>query len=55
MTGLRIIYGYPGPELCEAEKRGEVELGGCCVGDNDPNFHCKACDHEWRFKKSEQA
>jgi len=31
MAGVRIIYGYPDPELCEAEKRGEVKLGGCCV------------------------
>ncbi len=48
-TGVRIIFGYPGPDLCEAAKRGEIELGGCCVTDNDPNFHYKACGHEWRF------
>jgi hypothetical protein len=55
MSGLRIIYGYPGPELCEAAKRGEIELGGCCVAGNDPNFKCKSCGHEWRFQKSGQA
>jgi len=51
-AGVRIIYGYPGPDLCKASKRGEVELGGCCVGDNDPSFHCKTCGHEWGFKRS---
>lgn len=25
---IPIIYGYPGPELCEAAERGEVMLGG---------------------------
>jgi len=52
MTGVRIIYGYPGPELCEASKRGEVELGGCCLTGDDPDFKCKACRHKWRFQQS---
>lgn len=55
MTGVRIIYGLPGVELAEAEERGEIELGGCFVEDNDPNVHCKTCGHEWRFPKSTKA
>ena len=31
----------PGPELFEAEERGEVILGGCCVSDDDPKYRCK--------------
>lgn len=55
LTGVRIAYGYPGPDLSEAAKRGEIELGGCCVTDDGPNFHCKTCGYEWRFHKSGQA
>ena len=42
-----IVYGMPGPELVEASKKGEVELGGCVVTDRDPEWHCKACGHGW--------
>jgi len=55
MAGVRIIYGYPGPDLSEAAKRGEIELGGCCVTESNPKFHCKTCGHEWRFNRSRGA
>ena len=38
-----ILYGMPGPELIEAYQKGEVELGGCVIGDNDPEWRCKVC------------
>ena len=38
---LPAAYGLPGPELIEAEKRGEVWLGGCCVGPLDEV--CSVC------------
>ena len=38
---LPAAYGLPGPELIEAEKRGEVWLGGCCVGPIDEV--CSVC------------
>ena len=38
-----IVYGYPLPEMMEAAERGEIELGGCCVTDEDPTLYCKAC------------
>ncbi len=44
-----ILWGMPAesPELHEALKKGELVLGGCCVTDNDPNWHCNECGHEW--------
>lgn len=47
-----ILYGYPGPEMFEAAERGEIELGGCCVTDDDPQRLCKACGE--RFDRPER-
>ena len=41
---IEIVYGMPSSELFEAEERGEIILGGCCVSDNDPKYHCENCD-----------
>ena len=38
-----IEYGYPGPEMMDAAEKGLIELGGCCVTDDDPRKQCKAC------------
>ena len=38
-----IVYGMPGPELVSASTRGEVELGGCCISDDEPMFRCQRC------------
>ena len=40
---LRIVYGYPGSELWEAERRGEIVLGGCLVGAESPEYECRSC------------
>jgi hypothetical protein len=40
---LPIVFGYPMPELFEAEQRGEVALGGCVVTGEDPTHRCAAC------------
>jgi hypothetical protein len=40
---LRIVYGYPGLDLFEAEQRGELVLGGCLIGDESPEFQCRDC------------
>jgi DNA-directed RNA polymerase subunit RPC12/RpoP len=52
---LPIVYGLPieipgKPEkgLIAAEKRGEVELGGCVITGKDPNFRCKDCGEAFR-------
>ena len=40
---VQIVYGYPDAELGEAEKRGEIILGGCLVGPESPEFECRNC------------
>ena len=40
---VRILYGYPTFEAAEAERRGEVVLGGCLVGEESPDFECRSC------------
>jgi len=42
-----IAFGYPGPEMIEEADRGDIVLGGCCVEEDDPEWHCKDCAHEW--------
>jgi hypothetical protein len=43
-----IEYGLPGPELIEASERGEVEIGGCLIMEDDPTHRCRACGHRFR-------
>jgi hypothetical protein len=45
-----IMYGLPGPEMMEAANRGKIALGGCCVGDRDPQQECKACGVQFDFQ-----
>lgn len=42
-TPVPIVYGYPGIEMIEAERRGEVVLGGCVVWDGQPTRRCPTC------------
>ena len=45
---LPIVRGLPTEELFELERQGRVALGGCVVGDHDPEFRCRQCGEEWR-------
>ena len=38
-----IEYGLPPIEIAPQADRGELVLGGCCVSDGDPTWHCFAC------------
>ena len=49
--GLNIEYGMPSEEAFEASQRGEIALGGCCIGENDPERRCLKCGHEWLIKR----
>jgi hypothetical protein len=49
---ISIVYGLPAPELFEKAEEGKVKLGGCCVGENDPDFYCKDCEYEWNKKQA---
>ena len=45
---VMIEYGYPGEEMREKHDRGETRLGGCSISDDNPDWHCNKCDHEWQ-------
>jgi hypothetical protein len=40
---VEIVYGYPSFELVEAERRGEIVLGGCLIGPESPDYECRGC------------
>ena len=40
---IDIVYGFPSEELAEDANNNRVQLGGCCVGGDDPKFKCKSC------------
>jgi hypothetical protein len=42
-----IEYGYPTPELWEAEEAGNAVLGGCVIQDDQPAWACKVCGARW--------
>jgi len=47
----KILYGKPlsSKELEESMEKGEVILGGCCIGTDDPTWQCKECEQQfWR-------
>ena len=47
---VKIVYGFPAPELFELADKGLVKLGGCCVPidfrSNRKNYYCNNCDKE---------
>lgn len=49
--GVNIEYGMPSYEAFEASQRGEIALGGCVIGENDPERRCLKCGHEWHIKR----
>ncbi len=44
-------YGMPTPKIEEKAGRGEVLLGGCCIEEGDPSWHCVSCDFDWGKEK----
>ena len=38
-----VSYGYPGQEMADAARRGEVFLGGCIVYRDFPSHRCPRC------------
>lgn len=40
---LEILYGFPSPEMQEAESMGEIALGGCVIQGGEPAYICRAC------------
>lgn len=44
---VKIVYGYPGPELMMKYKEGKVKLGGCVISFDNPDTYCKDCEHSF--------
>jgi hypothetical protein len=42
-----IVFGLPADEALIDAERGKIALGGCMVSENDPEWRCKSCGHEW--------
>ena len=52
-TGVRLVCGEVGdPTVIAQVERGEIPLGGCVVTGAVPDWHCQACSHEWRARRS---
>lgn len=49
---VKIIYGYPSPELLFAAEEGEFKLGGCCIVMGHPEYFCNDCEHEWNREEA---
>ena len=43
-----IVYGYPTAATMASAEAGEVELGGCIIGGDEPDWHCRSCDYSWK-------
>jgi len=44
---IPILYGMPTSEAGEESDKGLIKLGGCDVSDDDPQWYCKDCGHEF--------
>lgn len=44
-----ILWGMPAfdEELAVKIAKNDIFLGGCCVGINDPTFHCYKCKKDF--------
>ena len=42
-----ILYGLPDEEGGRLIAKGEVESGGYCIEDDQPQWRCKTCGHTW--------
>ena len=43
----QIMYGLPTQETLDRVERGEVQLGGCMIFDDMPDWVCRSCGHQW--------
>ena len=45
------VFGLPTQEFLEEWAKDEVKkkfcLGGCCVSNDDPEFHCNDCEEDF--------
>ena len=38
-----ILYGLPDPRAMQDVAPGSFAFGGCVIGENDPQWECRAC------------
>ena len=46
-TVVPIAWGFPTPATFAEAEAGRAHLGGCVVTGADPDWHCKACGHDF--------
>lgn len=44
---ISIMYGMPTMEAFEEAEEGKLIIGGCCIDQDSPSYHCQACGHEF--------
>jgi hypothetical protein len=46
----KILYGLPSfsKKLEKELESGKLVLGGCCISEDSPLFHCNKCTKEWK-------
>jgi len=42
-----IEYGFPGTEMQKKYSQGKIELGGCGIKKDAPDWHCKECEFDF--------
>jgi hypothetical protein len=47
IAGVVIVYGMPGADLFEAAEKNQLALGGCVIFEDQPDYRCRQCGHEW--------
>jgi hypothetical protein len=45
---IPLAIGYPTPETQRQAELGRVVLGGCLGDPENPGWHCKDCEREWK-------
>ena len=54
-NAVKIVYGMPSYDLFEAAQAGKVKLGGCVITEDNPDYCCKNCEHEWNKEQAVEA
>lgn len=47
MAGVVIVYGMPSGALFEAAEKNQLALGGCVIFEDQPEYRCRECGHQW--------
>ena len=44
---VEIKYGFPGLEMQDEAAKGQIELGGCVIDEDAPDWYCKECENHF--------